>query len=415
MLLAVHRGLDVEQHQVVEAAVEGGHDAPEPLDGRGVGEERDHDAEGLAATPRQPLGERVGPEVQRRHGLQHPCAGARADLRAAVQDPGDGPGTHAGSCCHVADGDHRTPPRKLVEGRLHRTTPVEPLPRRWVTLSRKGARCQWKRFHGPSTPPAAGTVGAHGRLLPTGRRFTPVRARRAPRPPRRGGAPAPTRAPQRPVDRAGLGAGRHARGHRRRERHAGSSCSPARAGRSARGSTSRTTASCPNIDGLQVGRIAQRSMRVLLPARAPPARACPSRSSPRSTARPTAAACAWRSAPTSASPASRPRSTPPASSTGSPRTEMGAVVAAPPPHRRGPRERPAAHRPGRRRRRGAAASGSCPGSCPTTSCSTPASRSPAAMCRVQPLRPRHDQGRPVGQPRDRSLEAAPSSSRTATS
>ena len=140
VLLAVHGGLDVEQDQVVEAPVEGGDDAPEPLDGRGVGEEGDHDAQGLAATPGEPLGERVGPEVQRRHGLQHPRAGARADLRAAVQDPADGPGTHAGSCRHVADGDHRTPPRKLVEGRRHHscgtasTTMRHPKPER-VPLS----------------------------------------------------------------------------------------------------------------------------------------------------------------------------------------------------------------------------------------------------------------------------------------
>ena len=48
MLVAVHRRLDVEQHEVVAAVAERGDDAAQALDGRGVGEERHDDAEGLA-------------------------------------------------------------------------------------------------------------------------------------------------------------------------------------------------------------------------------------------------------------------------------------------------------------------------------------------------------------------------------
>ncbi len=59
VLVAVDGRLDVEQHEVVAAVPQGGDRAPEPLDGGGVGEERDDDAEGLAparATGRGPAG-----------------------------------------------------------------------------------------------------------------------------------------------------------------------------------------------------------------------------------------------------------------------------------------------------------------------------------------------------------------------
>ena len=72
----------------------------------------------------------------------------------------------------------------------------------------------------------------------------------------------PARPAQRHVDRSGDRSSHDALEEvGGRQRRAGSSCSPAPDGRSARASTSRTTAIIPNIDGLQVGRIAQRSMR----------------------------------------------------------------------------------------------------------------------------------------------------------
>jgi hypothetical protein len=48
--------LDVEQDQVVAAAVERGGDTPQALDGGGVGEEGDDHAEGLAAAAGEPTG-----------------------------------------------------------------------------------------------------------------------------------------------------------------------------------------------------------------------------------------------------------------------------------------------------------------------------------------------------------------------
>ncbi len=123
VLVAVHRGLDVEQHEVVAAAVQRGHHPPQALDGRGVGEEGHDHAQGLAAAPGQAPGQRVGPVVEQLDGGEHPGAGALADPGAVVQHPGHGAGAHARMCCDVRDRDHR-PPFPVVA-----TWSVEPLPR----------------------------------------------------------------------------------------------------------------------------------------------------------------------------------------------------------------------------------------------------------------------------------------------
>src|SRR5690606_8335522 len=60
VLGAVLGRLDVEQHEVEAGVAQAGDDAPEALDGRGVGEERDHDADGVGPAAGQPPGERVG-------------------------------------------------------------------------------------------------------------------------------------------------------------------------------------------------------------------------------------------------------------------------------------------------------------------------------------------------------------------
>ena len=56
MLVTVRRRLDVEQHEVVGMVVQRGDDPSQPFDRRGVGEERDEDAKGVATTARQALG-----------------------------------------------------------------------------------------------------------------------------------------------------------------------------------------------------------------------------------------------------------------------------------------------------------------------------------------------------------------------
>ena len=76
VLVAVHRRLDVEQHEVVAALVEDGDDAAQPLDRRRVGEEGDDHADRLAAPERQPPGERVGAVVEDLDGVRAPVPGS---------------------------------------------------------------------------------------------------------------------------------------------------------------------------------------------------------------------------------------------------------------------------------------------------------------------------------------------------
>jgi hypothetical protein len=108
-LVTALRRLDVEQDEVVRAVGEDVDDAAEPLDGGGVGEEGNHDAEAVAPPERQPTGERAGSVVEHLDRRQDPLAGPVADLRAVVQHPGDGGRAHAGMSCHIADRDHGPP------------------------------------------------------------------------------------------------------------------------------------------------------------------------------------------------------------------------------------------------------------------------------------------------------------------
>ena len=137
VLVAVHRRLDVEQHEVVAAAVEGRDDAPEALDGRGVGEERDDHAEGLAPTPAQAAGEGVRAVVELVDGGEHPRPGGVADPRAVVEDPGDRARAHPGVRCDVGDRDHRPPLLSCASTGCasHPGSLVEPLPSNVRTIS----------------------------------------------------------------------------------------------------------------------------------------------------------------------------------------------------------------------------------------------------------------------------------------
>ena len=88
-LLAIRR-LDVVEREVVRRGGERGHDAADALDRRGLGQERQHDADHERALEREVLGDRARPVLERANRLEHPLPRRRRDVPAVVDDARDG-------------------------------------------------------------------------------------------------------------------------------------------------------------------------------------------------------------------------------------------------------------------------------------------------------------------------------------
>ena len=213
--------------------------------------------------------------------------------------------------------------------------------------------------------------------------------------------PAPARPAERDVDRARDRARRAAAARSATTTTPGSWSSPARAAAFCSGLDLKDYGVIPNIDGLH-GRPHRAAVDALLLA-ADPHAAADAPAGDRRGQRPRVRRrhVPRRSAPSCGSRRSRPTFNATGIVNGLTSTELGASWLLPRLVGAAHSQRHAAHRPQDRRGRGATAWGSCRACCPTTELLDRGRSTIAARhVRVQPVRPRDDQGHPLGEPRE---------------